>query len=106
MFAGWVVQEKAKVRDCAKKAEKWLFQKLDQQANFPPSKNPVRAHSLFSFTAPPPPADCLPRFFFVVVVRVVCLCVCVFSIQLSYLSVCHRLDVFRKIEEGDVVYGI
>lgn len=35
-------QEKAKVRDCAKKAEKWLFQKLDQQANLPPSKDPVR----------------------------------------------------------------
>ena len=36
-----VSQEKAKVRDCAKKAERWLFQKLDQQANVPPSKNPV-----------------------------------------------------------------
>ncbi|CAM9137702.1 unnamed protein product, partial [Sphacelaria rigidula] len=34
-------EEKSKVRDCAKTAEKWLFQKLDQQANFPPSKNPV-----------------------------------------------------------------
>lgn len=34
-------EEKAKVRDCAKKAERWLFQKLDQQANVPPSKNPT-----------------------------------------------------------------
>ena len=40
-----VGQEKAKVRDCAKKAERWLFQKLDQQANVPPSKNPVSRSS-------------------------------------------------------------
>ncbi|CAM9320236.1 unnamed protein product [Ascophyllum nodosum] len=33
--------EKAKVRECSKSAEKWLFQKLDQQANIPPSKNPI-----------------------------------------------------------------
>lgn len=38
---GGTVQEKSKVRDCAKKAERWLFQKLDQQANIPPSQNPV-----------------------------------------------------------------
>lgn len=35
-------QEKGKVRECSKNAERWLFQKLDQQANIPPSKNPVR----------------------------------------------------------------
>lgn len=40
-----LAQEKAKVRDCAKKAERWLFQKLDQQANVPPSKNPVSRSS-------------------------------------------------------------
>lgn len=44
----WVTntkQEKSKVRECAKTAEKWLFQKLDQQANIPPSKNPVRGRT-------------------------------------------------------------
>eukprot|EP00752_Nemacystus_decipiens_P011694 g10378.t1 len=40
-YAHIEAEEKAKVRDCAKKAEKWLFQKLDQQANLPPSKDPI-----------------------------------------------------------------
>ncbi|CAM9352873.1 unnamed protein product [Pylaiella littoralis] len=40
-YAHIETEEKAKVRDCSKKAEKWLFQKLDQQANFPPSKDPT-----------------------------------------------------------------
>ncbi|CAM9772641.1 unnamed protein product [Scytosiphon promiscuus] len=40
-YAHIEAEEKAKVRECAKKAEKWLFQKLDQQANIPPSKNPI-----------------------------------------------------------------
>ncbi|CAN0475393.1 unnamed protein product [Ectocarpus sp. 12 AP-2014] len=40
-YAHIEAEEKAKARDCAKKAEKWLFQKLDQQANVPQSKNPI-----------------------------------------------------------------
>ncbi|CAB1106414.1 HSP70 [Ectocarpus sp. CCAP 1310/34] len=40
-YAHVEAEEKAKVRDCAKTAEKWLFQKLDQQANVPPSKDPI-----------------------------------------------------------------
>ncbi|CAN0120875.1 unnamed protein product [Ectocarpus fasciculatus] len=40
-YAHIEAEEKAKARDCAKKAEKWLFQKLDQQANVPQSKDPI-----------------------------------------------------------------